>query len=82
MEYLLRKREPGDVELRYFLACFDREFIIKISKPLANIAYKIIEESYLHWCEDPEDVGDVCCEEYIHGRLNDCGIIYVPVDEY
>lgn len=64
-----------EVNVSYYIACFEREMTVPIKRGLKEIALKIMEDAYFFWCEYPEEVGDACCEEYIHSRLIYYGLI-------
>ena len=69
-------KEPGIVELRYDIFCYEREFVIEVNELYKDIAYKIIDVAYSKWCVADQEVADMCCEEYINFCLQSYGIEY------
>lgn len=54
------------MRMEFYVACFDRDLIIELkNEEDTTRAEEIMSEAYDRWCEQPEEVGDICCEEYI-----------------
>ena len=68
--------------INFYIHCFDRELVIELENESDFIeAEFIINTAYDEWCENSEEVGDICCEEYICSILKKNGIRFTWVDE-
>lgn len=66
------------MKIEFYIHCFDRVFIIELNNPNdMSEAKRIIEKSYDEWVDPMDDIGDVCCEEYICECLIKEGIVFM-----
>jgi hypothetical protein len=58
--------------------CFDREMIVVLKSSVADkeSVEKLMSQFYSDWCDDIENVGDSCCEEYIAEMLKNEGVYF------
>lgn len=67
--------------IEFEIRCIDREFIIELENESdISKSEHIMSAAYDNWCENPEDVGDSCCEEYICKCLKDSGIEFTWIE--
>lgn len=82
-KWVVSKENPFiKTRIVFNIHCFDRELVIDLENKLDfEQAENIMNEAYDKWCEEPDEVGDVCCEEYICECLDKTGIKFTWINE-
>lgn len=64
------------IQIEFYIECFDRELILEINPEDEKRVQEIMQLAYDYWIENPDAVGDECCEEYICNRIKEAGIYF------
>lgn len=66
------------MKIEFYIHCFDRVLTIDLKNPKDRAeAQCIMEKAYDEWVDPTDNIGDVCCEEYICECLKNKGINFV-----
>lgn len=78
-EYPLKYSDAKGV-INFEIRCFERYLTINVANDAQKEeAERLLSEAYDRWCEQTDDVGDSCCEEYIINSLKETGIHFTVV---
>ena len=69
------------MKFEFYISCFDRVLTIELKNPKDKAeAQWIMEKAYDEWVYPLNDLGDVCCEEYICEFLEKYGIEFTWIE--
>lgn len=60
----------------YYIYCYERNLVLEIDPADKQRVSEICEAAYDFWVNNADEVGDICCEEYIVEQIEAAGIKY------